>query len=141
MQMQGNMKVNKVRGKNDSHQFNQNDNMGPSALHFSGDFHQSQSQFSEFDDNMSQVIMNYENLTGLIQNNMGGPGGSNAQTNRMRGRGNVPNIMANQSGAMGPGGRHAGQVPGQGGRAGNRLNMSSNLYDFIRDTTDSEAII
>ena len=38
-----------------------------SAMQFSGDFHQSQSQFSEFDDNMSQVIMNYENLTGLIQ--------------------------------------------------------------------------
>jgi hypothetical protein len=29
---------------------------------------QSQSQFSEFEDNMSSVVMNYENLKGLLSN-------------------------------------------------------------------------
>ena len=35
-------------------------------LNNQGDYHQSQSQFSEFDDNMSSVILNYENLAGFI---------------------------------------------------------------------------
>lgn len=56
----------------------------------------------------------------------------------------MPNIMSNQSGAIG--GQGIGIGGGQGpagvrGAGGNRLNMSSTLYDFIRDTTDSEAII
>lgn len=38
-----------------------------------GEFHQSQSQFSEFDDNLSSVIINYDNLTGFI-NNQGNQG-------------------------------------------------------------------
>lgn len=52
--------------------------------------------------------------------------------NRVRAGGNVPNMMSNQSGAIA-----SQRVNVRGGRP----NVSSNLYDFIRDTTDSEAII
>jgi hypothetical protein len=41
---------------------------GFGQLNHGGYFHQSQSQFSEFEDNMSSVVINYDNLTGLLNN-------------------------------------------------------------------------
>lgn len=112
------------------------------------EFQQSQSQFSEFDDNMSSVIMNYENLAGFIQHN--NPGARSRQSAGAH-HGTSDNRREHASSghhqAQGGGPRHPEQA--QLGRRftgvlnshsninfglrANRSNLSSTLYDFMRD--------
>jgi hypothetical protein len=109
---------------------------------------QTQSQFSEFDDNMSAVIMNYENLAGFIES-------SEAQNPGHSRRPRPAEIYATHNGpryqnaarvraghglvdnAFGSGANHMGTTQTAPRFTQNlrqdRSNLSSTLCDFIRE--------